>query len=513
MTARAYRYGAKAPTVNHDRVLDQMDGQRRYYNRLIEIERWRRLLHADGCATAKEDAAQAVRDARAECGIYWGSYLLAEDAAQDAARSVKHFRAKRDSKCSCGVEVKTGEWIEVATRKIVGCRNCGPALRFRRLRGLDGSIGVQLQGGLSVPDLLSSKDTRARLYRDPTPSAHHATSSRKRWLLDVRVGSDGRDPIWATVPVFLHRPLPSDARVKWITVHARMRATHAEWSVSIVLEGERLGRQLPPPSLGPIGVHVDLESGAVAWIDEDGDAETWSAPPEIAERLQRVAGLQSTRDKYFDAVREALLAMPRGKWPEWMTARQIAAMKSPHPLRRMVAHWRSNRWPSDEVQFGACEAWRKKEMHLYEYQENLRARALARRREEYRLLAVRLARHRVIAVRQIDLARVAWEGRRSDEVDNGARHAAAPHELLDCLADAARRAGCEWIEVPADTPPGEILRAALSGDHAAPRSRGKAPVLAAETAAAKRRAAGLETRRQRRSKTEVQVVDSVDLSA
>lgn len=498
---RAMQYGARAPS-NLDLVWAQIRAGHDYYNRLIEIERWRRLLHAVGTIDAKELAAQAVRDARAACGAYWGTYLLIEEAVQRAAKSVAHFRAKRDGKCPCGAAVAIGDWIEVATHRIVGCTRCGPALGFHRWRN-DGRIGVQLQGGLSVPDLLSGRDRRARLRRDPGVSAHHPTTSAKRWLLDIRVGSEGRDPIWATVPVRLHRALPSDGRVKWIVLHARCVGTDTDWSITISVEGAH-GSELPAPDLGAAGVDVDIATGTVAWIDEHGTVETFALPARLDERMRKTYDLHSIRGQHFAAVVDVLRQSDRGPWPAWLhdAARRFSIWLDKHAIGQLDAlalHWRANRFDGDAELHSMIESWRVKNRHLYAWESHRRGNALRERRERYRLLAVRLARHSTVAVRQVDLSK--WARRKDISEEQGQRQLAAPHELLDCIHDAVKRAGGEYVEVPEDTPPGahEILRAVLEQRIAAPRSRAKAPVAPGETPAAKRRAAGLATRRAKRS--------------
>ena len=114
---RAYVYGARAPTENAELVREQIFKAHRYKNKLVEIELARRAArgtvlkpHIDARAeqyrvarergenlklpklelseaeqksldNADEASRAAVRAARAECGVYWGTYLTVEDAA------------------------------------------------------------------------------------------------------------------------------------------------------------------------------------------------------------------------------------------------------------------------------------------------------------------------------------------------------------------------------------------------------------------------------------------------
>src|SRR5690606_27442140 len=112
---------------------------------------------------------------RARCGVYWGTYLLAE-AAADAQR-----REKMDPS-------------------------------FRRWTG-EGRIGVQIQGGMPAVALVGGDDTRLQVDAID-PRAWSGTRSERRLhartTLRIRIGSEGRDPVWASFPMIMHRPLPTD---------------------------------------------------------------------------------------------------------------------------------------------------------------------------------------------------------------------------------------------------------------------------------------------------------------
>lgn len=114
--------------------------------------------------------------ARAQCGVYWGTYLEVEKAVEAAVE-----------------------------------RSLGPP-RFKRWTG-DGRVCVQLQGGLSVPDLFGA-DSRVRL--EPRPP--------KQLLLWLRIGSEGRAPVWCKAPLYYHRPLPEAATVTGVALVRRQSA-------------------------------------------------------------------------------------------------------------------------------------------------------------------------------------------------------------------------------------------------------------------------------------------------
>ena len=167
--ARVYSYGARVPAPAALALIDaQMQRAHRYYNTLIEIERERRamvreLLGETRWADATEDQRLAcaeidgftgarICEERARNGVdCWGAYLLAETAAEQArkSRTEPHFR----------------QWDGT------------------------GTIAVQLQGGLTVANLLAGTDTRARLSLDFAASGPRGvplSRGRPRAVLSVR---------------------------------------------------------------------------------------------------------------------------------------------------------------------------------------------------------------------------------------------------------------------------------------------------------------------------------------
>jgi hypothetical protein len=92
--------------------------------------------------------------------------------------------------------------------------------------------------------------------------------------------------------------------------------------------------------------------------------------------------------------------------PEWLTdgAKFLHAWKSPDRFRYIALLWRHRRFPGDEVAYDLIEAWRRRDLHLDQYELGLRKAASGRRREAYRVAAARLsARYRTLVVDDTDL--------------------------------------------------------------------------------------------------------------
>src|SRR3990172_2772711 len=315
MTTRAYSYGAKAPTENAELVRQQLILAHRYANRLVEIERERReaSLKADEDEQALEaceaKAAEAIRRARADSGLYWGTYLCVEDAAQ---------RSRRTSR---------------------------EAPRFRRWDG-SGLLATQLQGGLAVPDLLAGTDRRAQLVGEG-----------KRRLLRFRVGSTGRDPVWAAFPMVYHRDLPPEATVKWARICCHRLGTHTKWSAQIVLDGLP-EVTLPTPTRGTVAIDVgwrrfDEGVRVATWVDDEGETGELLMPHELVERWHKVEDLRSIRDTNFNHARDelrewrSLETLPDSKaLPDWLreTTKALHAWRAPARLAALALRWRSQRF-------------------------------------------------------------------------------------------------------------------------------------------------------------------------
>ena len=86
----------------------------------------------------------------------------------------------------------------------------GRELRFHGWDGT-GKVTVRYQQGLPVAEV---QGVDRRLQIDPVDplawSSPHRSERRKlaRSRVRIRVGSDGREPVWLELPVVLHRALP-----------------------------------------------------------------------------------------------------------------------------------------------------------------------------------------------------------------------------------------------------------------------------------------------------------------
>ena len=335
-----------------------------------------------GLAAITEDANAAVRAARAACGIYWGTYLLVEDSASK-------FRQ-------------------------------GAPPRYTSFRG-EGRCGVQIQGGLSWDTLVGGQDTRVRLVPrawsgvagQPEPSAARREKYRELWL---RIASDGVAPVWARVPVILHREPPAGVAIKWVVLHRRLEAGRAKWYVTFSLEGQDasfLPRDLSPD--GGVGVDIGyriMPSGrqriAVA-RGTDGEQHELYLPRGMVDEWEKLERIQSHRDELFDAIKASLVSWLEYSVdvPAWLTERlkHLAQWRSARRLDEIVLLWSQTAGvPGDEALIRELVAWRERERHLWSYQECLRQQLMRWRQNLYREWSAMLRqRYARVYLERIDL--------------------------------------------------------------------------------------------------------------
>lgn len=324
-------------------------------------------------------AAELQRSARNHSGVFWGTYLLIEAAAQ----------ASRKMPLYDGTEPNDP--------------------RFTRWTG-EGEVGMQIQKGMTAERLV--RDRRLRI--DPVDERAWYSESRgerrrlSRTTLRLRVGSAGRrrDPIWAAWPMVMHRPLPKGAIIKGATVHLRRIGPRDEWSVTLTVvvpemtSVRRCGSGVVAIDVGwrqMAGENTDTELRIARWRSENGEAGELRLPSWCIGGLRRAESLRSTRDQNLDLARPWFCSILRDQLdgaPEWFLAatKSIHAWRSSARFAALVLRWEKNRWPGDEAAYEALEAWRYDDHHLWAWESSQRTSSLRHRREVYRIFAADLAR-------------------------------------------------------------------------------------------------------------------------
>ena len=516
LPTRIYSFGGKAPTEGLELVIDQMWLAHRYRNKLIEIERGRRakvdaallelcpeLVQVEasivGATEKLKNAFEILNQARAKARkrISPKELVAACKEAKGEKRALyKRRKELRTQLFASGAWKKRDEPIEIenqTTRKLARQESGlywgtylhveqsmqkirqGAPPDFGKWRG-DGHIAVQVQHGISPEQAFGMKDTRIRV--DQVPAKAWAPGGRKfrRTRLHFRVGSNGRAPVWAVIPFVLHRPLPEDAKIKWVHLLRKRIGTHDEWSVKLVLSRATGWAHIDAAKDGTVGIDVGWRMKAdgslrtAYWTASDGREGEVLLSPEWLSGMRLVRDIQSIRDKRFDVARDTLVQwLKKNEVPNWLKERleSLHMWKSKqrlcavifHPevpsLKDQVPSWRTSRFAGDEEIYKILDAWRKKERHLNDYEGGLRSRMEAKRREIYQLFAVDMRRrYKTVALEKMKLSTF----HKNPTPDQTKNDPALKEHVRDACVSVLRTRLVEAITDVAWVPPNDTTR-------------------------------------------------------
>jgi hypothetical protein len=420
---------------------------------------------------AQDEAKEAVKKFRKEEGPYWGSYLLADKAAGQS-------------------------FSELTLYDIDGKPN-DP--RFVRWTG-EGTLGVQLQGGLSVEAALAGQDTQLRISAppvacwDPSTGSRRARSRQSResevWL---RQGSVGRAPIWCKFGLHMQRPLPPGAQIMWAEVHCRRVGPHFDWYLTLTLRVDDAVTLKPRiiPTRDAVAIDVGwrvfgegetYELRVAYWSDGSNDAPVvirerdirvpgFVLPPRGELRLDTATlnqlvqpdGVRAERDVLLDGIRARLvswLKQEHAAIPDWLRehCKTLHAWRSKAKFASLTGRW--GEWlaehPDGEKEaYDALVAWRGQDRYLWAVESRWRDRALLRRRELYRLFGVALARtYSTVVLEKFDKREIAKRPKTEEDGQSqparSNRQLAAVSELCECVAEASTSRGRTVVEVPCE---------------------------------------------------------------
>jgi hypothetical protein len=282
-------------------------------------------------------AKELKKQARAYTTAYWGSYLLVEDAVTRMARAPIY--------------------------EPDGITPSDPWLPWPEWDGT-GSLGVQLQGGLTGIIAMGGTDTRLRIEA-PAPSAWypndrpgearrpgegHRRKCRelaRNSKVHLRIGSDGRAPIWGSWEADMHRALPAKALIKWAIVHRVKNGPFYSWHLCVTLSLSRavvehtddasavaidLGWRLIEVGAAKVGskvkgakeakvIDIDIHEKKLKairvcrWVGSDGARGELQLSPEDLRVLHAPEAIQSERGQRLERVRARLnLWCKTGLW-------------------------------------------------------------------------------------------------------------------------------------------------------------------------------------------------------
>jgi hypothetical protein len=491
---RVYRYACKAPFEKAELVSRQFALAHEYRNGLVAIERARR-----GAVRAVEDTAEvraaievakgATKSMRREAmKLLREARKLARDAAADELERIEAlnrsivkdaYNLYGDRGLAWGTRLRIAAAADAARREpIYGDDGHSPLVpHFHRWDG-SGTCVVQLQHGLAVADLLRGGDTRASIERgvDMRPQTRAVAIVKGGFtdaVLSLRIGSDGRAPVWARWPVTtMHRALPNEGRVTWIAATCNRAGL---WSCEITVTGITDRSDVASSERrGAIAVEVCwYDRGidgicAATWLDSDGKRGSVIVPTRVVGALRKAFDIRSLRDLSIGdqhavdgrllraGIRTTLGRSLRDQatsdpLPQWLARARdtVEYWKSPSAFRALAQRWRRERCDAGREAYDLLQEWELRDAHLLDYEAGARRGGLKTRDQLYHTIAIEWAgRYDQVIVDNRNLSREARWGSDSD-----VRFLTAPSDLRNALRDAF---GWRTVELPhksKDAPP------------------------------------------------------------
>ena len=327
------------------------------------------------------------RGARAICGLgsegpyfgAWGTYLLVEAAADQAAKTTEMYG-------------RGGEPLNV---------------RFSRWDG-SGEVGVQIQGGASIEDVTDGDCARLSVTvppGEPRPGAAWVSAPRcmrkrasKCGELAMRLSERNDVVDWGRWRLdMFRRPLPAGTTVKRATVHRVPVGPHYEWYVTLTLAGAP--GIAAKPSDGIVAVDVGWrvmgdEIRVATWRDTDGGHGDLRLTADDVRLLRAPQAIRSVRDGRMEGVKQRLDTWfaQCANLPVWLApiAPKISWWRSPARFVGLYNRWKDARFHGDDIAFSDLEAFCNQDRRAWATEAKWRSAAIRRRRERYRIFAAGL---------------------------------------------------------------------------------------------------------------------------
>jgi hypothetical protein len=309
-----------------------------------------------------------------------------------------------------------------------------------------------------------------KLTRDvnnPTVWDRSLTRAERRHRMETRVhhrinSDEDGNPVWGSIPVVFHRPLPPGAVVKQAAIGREKIGSKHRWNLTLTIKYEEEKQVLNDGV-----VAVDLGWAQETLKDADGRIrvagvrvkdiqgetfEEFCLPSDCERKVEFLDNLKSTLDKHtneaFDAIAEwrknnetpQVLKDALDRAEASLRARKALGRTPPTGhLRALVWAIRKKEAVCDGLQ-AILERWYERFIHLSEWIANGRDNLLAWKKDHYRRFAYTLALgSKILLLDADDFAKMAKtptpeSGKKS--IKNDLRHLAAPSMLRDALEQA-----------------------------------------------------------------------------
>lgn len=482
---KVYKYGLLAPTTNKNLVFDQMHKAHRYRNDLTEIanaeKAFIRQIEYEPIKNLKEAAIKAQLSVE-EClskikkersssrskvdktflkNEFKEAKLLQKEARANLFSALKDIRSaglvkkqkedigalslslQKNARHYCGVYWGTYLLVEDAMKVSIKNSFKKDSIRFKGWNG-EAAIGVQIQSGMDSKDIfkensliyIDSIDERA--WNDTSRGLRRKLSRTK---LHIRICSDDKkNPVWAEFPMIMHRPLPTDSRIKKATVRRRLFGLKEEWSLEITVDDEKSLKK----TLGDGIVSIDLGWRKIAdkiRVATTYDGEAHSFIQISTKKLDKADGLKGLRQDLLNSLKKEFNGMDKSLFPEWFIIglKRLDRWKITNKRAGLVKRWKSNRKEGDTQVFNHFEKWRYSDQHLLNYEYGNRRAGLRERKDFYRKIASDFGKkYGKVILEDLDLSKMAEKPELSSDKDlsdtsRSQRFMAANSELRSAL--------------------------------------------------------------------------------
>ncbi len=474
MAIRCYKYWA-APASKSD--ADSLHGQCRlagdYRRALVDIENRKRALQRALWATPMRDVAFDDRKGWRDGGgnkvlKEWtgtDEYKLWRTAFQKASFSAVKiaYATAGEARLAWGTRLAVGEAVDHARRTTEWAND----LRHSACHRV--AVQIQLTRPLSGLAVMDGEDTRLRIGRDLYALGENIDGYRVRAVGEfrgrsgqvrdarlreakIRIGSDGRDPIWASLHVLMHRPLP-DGQIKGAWAQRFMVAGRWKWELVVSIDiGERIAVAHPAADgtcAIDLGWRRRSDGMRVAyWTASDGSQGEVVIPIHVERRKAKSDDLHSIRDNRRNELAAALRTWVedhRGTWLDDALVHVGQWTRIGHFVK-LERLWREQRVADDSAPYERLVAFLLRDRHLHAWQANNLLKMKRQIRGEFDAFAHAVcAKYGVVAIEKLSLVRL----RELDDNPINARsiQRLAPGELLLAIKQASSKYGCVVHEI------------------------------------------------------------------
>ncbi len=206
----------------------------------------------------------------------------------------------------------------------------GGELQFHRYDGT-GRWTCQIQGGMTVDEAFSRANNLFQVDPVPESAWSHPSKGERRRLCRtsarMRIASDPEShPIWLEIPITMHRPVPPDAKIQFVSMNTRKVGDRIRWFLNVtVVEDESQKERSPSGQVLAVNIGCrEVPDGSVRvayWVDNNGAAGEVKLDRSFANTSKRISALQKRRDDNFNSARIRLAEwLPKqGALPDWLS--------------------------------------------------------------------------------------------------------------------------------------------------------------------------------------------------